>query len=148
MRFSLLDFAVPLDHVLLEADVTLRSQPSDEDGVGIACYASEAEGYVVAVYPDGSYEIGVDPSDSEEIAVLEEGTSRDAIEPAGSVNRIGIECDSGLPTVVTLTVNGRQVAEARHDAGLRDFHIVGLVVFAGPDVATAHFDNFELSAER
>jgi hypothetical protein len=145
-RFSLLDFAVPLDHVLLEADATLRSPPSDADGVGIGCFASEAEGYVASIYPDGSYDIGVDPADSEQIFLLTEGTSPDAIEPAGATNRIGIECNSGLPAVVTLTVNGTKVAEARHDEGLRDFHIVGLVVFAGPDAATAHFDNFEISA--
>jgi hypothetical protein len=147
-RFSLLDFAVPVDHVLLEVDATLRSPASDEDGVGIGCYMSEAAGYVVSIWPDGFYEIGLDPVDTETISTLANGTSRDAIEPAGSVNRIGIECDSGLPATVTLTVNGRPVAEAQHDEALRGFHIVALVVVPGPDGATAHFDNLALSATR
>jgi hypothetical protein len=125
-------------------DATLRSPPADDDGVGVGCFATEHAGYMANVWPDGYYVIAFDPPETEEFTSLQEGTS-EAIEGRGGTNRIALECVRGPPTVVTLTVNGTRVSEARHPDGVMTFGAVALLVTSGGDAATGHFDNLAIS---
>jgi Domain of unknown function (DUF4328) len=144
-RLALFDFGATVARVSVAADATLRSPPADDDAVGIGCFVGKPSGYLGLVWPDGYYAIAIDPKDSEVLSPLREGPSTGVVNPVGSVNRIDLECEAGPPAIVTLTVNGRRLAQARHEDGLGRFHIAGLLVLAGADLATGHFDNLEVS---
>lgn len=142
--FSFLHLGVSVSHVAVEADARLRTPASDDDGLGIGCFASERAGYLVSVWPDGYYAIGIDPEDTEQIALLADGSAPEAAARLVRSSRIGIECDSGPPAILTLTVNGRRIAETRHSEGLGSFQAASLIVSSGPGRATGRFDNLEV----
>ena len=105
-----------------------------------------AHGYLASVWPDGYFAIGVDPSSSEEIALLADGAAPEAIQGAGHANTIALECERGPPALLRLTVNGRRVGEARHNEGLGTFQLASLIVTAGPEATTGRFDDFVASS--
>ncbi|MGH3062278.1 MAG: hypothetical protein ACRDNA_12805, partial [Gaiellaceae bacterium] len=142
--FSFLDLGVSVAHVAVEADARLRAPASDDDAVGIGCFASELAGYLINVWPDGYYAIGIDPADSEQIALLADGSAPEAAARPVHWSRIGIACESGPPAILTLTVDGRRIAETRHGEGLGSFQVAALIVSSGPGRATGRFDNLEI----
>jgi hypothetical protein len=84
----------------------------------------------------------LDPEGSEDISLLADGSAPEAAVASGRETQIGIECESGPPALLTLTVDGRTIAETRHGAGLGSFRLAGLMVTSGPASASGHFDNF------
>jgi hypothetical protein len=140
--FSFIDLGVRVDHIMLEVDAILRGPASDEHALGIGCFASDVAGYLVNLWPDGYHVIGVDPEGSEEVALLADGSAREAAVGFGRATQIGIECESGPPALLTLIVDGRTIAEARHSVGLGTFRLASLIVTSGPAPASGHFDNF------
>jgi hypothetical protein len=148
--FSFLDFGVRVDHVALEADAILRGRVSNDHALGIGCFASDRAGYLVNVWRDGYYMIGLEPEGSDEIALLADGSEPEAAVGSGHATQIGIECESGPPALLTLTVDGRTIAETRHGEGLGSFRLGSLIVSSGTTPATGHFDNLVIQrvAER
>jgi hypothetical protein len=143
--FSLLGLEVALDRIQVEVDARLTTPVSDDSGIGLACLVTDMTGYVANIWPDGYYAIQVDPENSEELGLLADGTVPAARGPGADASRIGILCDSGPPSTVTLTLGGRTVAEAQHDEGLGSFKGIAVVVTPGPAGATAYFDNLAVA---
>jgi hypothetical protein len=142
--FSFLDLGVSVAHVAVEADARLRAPATDDDAVGIGCFASDLAGYLVSIWPDGYYAIGIDPVDSEQVALLADGSTPEAAAVPVRWSRIGIECESGPPAILTLTVDGRRIATTRHAEGLGAFELAALIASSGPDSVTVRFDNLEV----
>ena len=139
--FSLLGLEFALDRIQVEVDARLGTPVSDDSGIGVACLVTELTGYVASIWPDGYYAIQVDPENSDELGLLADGTAPVARAPGADASRIGILCNRGPPTTVTLTLGGRTVAEARHEDGFGSFQGIALVVTPGRAGTTAYFDN-------
>jgi hypothetical protein len=144
--FSLLSLGFVIEPIQVEADARLGSPISDESAVGLGCFVSDLYGYLATISPDGYYAIQIDPVDTEELEVLVEGTASNELGTPAGTSRLGLVCDNGPPAIITLTVDGRTVAEARHDEGLGEFGVVALLVSAGADEATGYFDDFAVTS--
>jgi Domain of unknown function (DUF4328) len=144
--FSLLRLPTALDSMELEADVRLARPAQDEAAVGLGCFVTDLYGYFATISPDGYWLLGIDPEDTEQLALLDEGYAVGAVGSLTAPTRMALRCESGPPAIVTLSVDGGIVAEARHDAGLGTFSVAALLAASGSGSATAHFDDFVLGS--
>jgi len=141
--FSFLGIEGFVNPLRIEADARLASPASADAAAGIGCFVSERAGYVATVWLDGSWAIGADPVDSEELALLSNGAFPD---PLPAATRLELVCEGGPPAKVELTVNGRRAGSGTDDTGVGRFSLVALIVLPGPAETTAYFDNVEATS--
>ena len=142
--FSLYGMGVGLDPIRVMADAKLAS-PATDAGAGLGCFATEDAGYFAEVWGDGYFAIAYDLPDTDELALVADGDAAGAIGAPGETMRLGLTCDSGPPTTISLTVDGRMVDTATHNEGLGAFQLAAFSVSAGTDESTVYFDNVSVS---
>ena len=130
-------FEPDADAVRVEVDAKAPAAPA---GFGVTCWLSGSDAYALGVDPDGSYTIVkiVDEADAEELAHV------DAALDLGRTHRIRGDCVArgGGSPVLTLSVDGKMVAEARDSRAFGPFRGVGLFAATRGAPATAVFDDF------
>ena len=141
---SAVAFTRGVESMSADVDVTMHGGTVRTDYYGVACIGSSQGGFFFGISPDGYYSINLDPGGDEGIALerLVEDVADGRFGPDDASARMRVTCArQGERTLLTLAVNGTQVARTTARESLGDFVGVAFFAYSGAGGTDVRFDD-------
>jgi hypothetical protein len=135
-------FEPDADGVRVELTAAAPAAPA---GYGVTCWTSGTTAYALGLDPSGDYSIAKVVEDEEDQVLAQVDADLD-LEQAHQIRGDCVARGGGRP-VLTLTVDGQAVAEARDTRAFATFRGVGLFAATGSAPAEVTFDEFSAREE-